>query len=169
MYCSSCGHALVPNQPFCAQCGRPVAVAPAPTVPGFGFELNGYASRLRALAVVWYIYGGFALVFGLIGVAFLDSWFNGRLHYWVHGPFPHMGMGPTLLRFAWLLVLTRSGLALAAGYGLMHRAPWGRVVAIISAFVNIVKIPFGTGLGIWTLVTLMGYRNTTLYDHVAEV
>jgi hypothetical protein len=35
--------------------------------------------------------------------------------------------------------------------------------------VSILKFPFGTALAIWTLVTLMGYRNTTLYDHVAEV
>jgi zinc-ribbon domain len=169
MYCSSCGHALVPNQPVCPQCGHAVAVASVPPVPGLGFELTSYASKLRALAVVWYIYGGFALVFGLIGVAFLDSWFNGRLHYWVHGPIPHMWFAPALIHFAWIFVVLRGGLSLAAGYGLMHREPWGRVVAIVSAFVNILKIPIGTGLAIWTLVTLMGYRNTTLYDHVAEV
>jgi len=169
MYCSACGHALVPNQPVCSQCGRPVAVAPVPPVPGFTFELTTYVSRLRALGVVWYIYGGFVTVFGLIGVAFLDSWFHGRLHYWVHGPIPHMWMGPALVHFAWLLVLVRGGLAFAAGYGLTHRTPWGRIVAIVSAFVNIVKIPIGTGIGIWTLITLMGYRNTTLYDHIAEV
>ena len=170
MYCSACGHALTPNQPVCPQCGRSVPVDPVSTAPGFGFELSGYSSRLRALAVVWYIYGGFALVFGLIGVAFLDSWLHGRFGYWIHGPLPpHLWFGPALVRFAWLLVVVRGGLALAAGYGLMHREPWGRVVAIVSAFVNIIKIPIGTGLAIWTLVTLMGYRNSTLYDHVAEV
>jgi hypothetical protein len=29
-----------------------------------------------------------------------------------------------------------------------------------------VNIPFGTGLGIWTMVVLMGYRNSTLYDQL---
>ncbi|KAA6460159.1 zinc ribbon domain-containing protein [Acidobacteria bacterium AB60] len=167
MYCSACGHALVPNQPVCPQCGRPVAVAPVVTAPGFGFELSSYAGKLRALAVVWYIYGGLTLALGLIGMAFVDSFLHGRFHYWTHGPLPPMWIGP-IIHFAWLFTLVRAGLALAAGYGLMHREPWGRVVAIVSAFFNILKIPIGTGLAIWTLVTLMGYRNTTLYDHVAE-
>jgi len=80
-----------------------------------------------------------------------------------------MWFGPAMLRFAWVFIMTRSALALIAGWGLMQRAPWGRVVAIVSAFCNILKFPFGTALAIWTLVTLMGYRNTTLYDHVVEV
>jgi hypothetical protein len=60
----------------------------------------------------------------------------------------------------------RSGLALAAGWGLMERAQWGRIVAIIAAFLCLLKVPIGTALGIWTLVTLLGYRNTTLYDQL---
>jgi hypothetical protein len=48
----------------------------------------------------------------------------------------------------------------------MVRAPWGRVLAIIAAFVNIIKFPFGTALAIWTLVMLMGYRNATLYEQL---
>jgi uncharacterized membrane protein (DUF2068 family) len=80
-----------------------------------------------------------------------------------------MWLGPALIHFVWVFVVVRAALAFAAGYGLMHREPWGRIVALVSAFVNILKFPFGTALAIWTLVTLLGYRNTTLYDHVAEV
>jgi len=169
MYCSVCGHALVPGQPVCQQCGRAVVMAPVPQVPGFQFELTSYASRLRALSVVWYIYGGLAVVSGLMGMAFADAFFQGRFQHWMRGPFPPIWLSPTIVHFIWVIVLVRAGLALAAGYGLMHRAPWGRVVAIIAAFCSIYKFPFGTALAIWTLITLMGYRNTTLYDHVAEV
>jgi hypothetical protein len=37
-------------------------------------------------------------------------------------------------------------------------------VAIVAAFLSLLKFPFGTALGIWTLVMLLGYRNTTLYQ-----
>ena len=144
-------------------------MAAVPQVPGFQFELTSYASRLRALSVVWFIYGGLVLLSGLLGLAFADAFFQGRFQRWMHGPFPPIWLSPTIVHFIWVIVIARAGLALAAGYGLMHRAPWGRVVAIISAFCSIYKFPFGTALAIWTLVTLMGYRNTTLYDHVAEV
>jgi hypothetical protein len=55
-------------------------------------------------------------------------------------------------------------MALVAGWGLWERTGWGRIVAIVAAFLNILKFPFGTALGIWTLVLLLGYRNSTLYQ-----
>jgi hypothetical protein len=64
------------------------------------------------------------------------------------------------------MLMLRSGLAFVAGWGLMERAPWGRVVAIVAAFLSILKIPFGTAIAIWTLVMLLGYRNTSLYDQL---
>jgi hypothetical protein len=48
----------------------------------------------------------------------------------------------------------------------MERTDWGRIVAIVAAFLILLKFPFGTALGIWTLVTLLGYRNTTLYQQL---
>jgi hypothetical protein len=71
-----------------------------------------------------------------------------------------------ILRFGWALIVVRSALALIAGWGLMERTQWGRLVAVAAAIVSLIKIPIGTALGIWTLVTLLGYRNTTLYDHL---
>jgi hypothetical protein len=48
----------------------------------------------------------------------------------------------------------------------MERAPWGRIVAIVAAVFSLLRFPFGTALGIWTLVVLLGYRNSTLYDQL---
>jgi hypothetical protein len=48
----------------------------------------------------------------------------------------------------------------------MERAEWGRIVAIVASFLFLLKIPVGTALGIWTLVTLLGYRNTSLYEQL---
>jgi len=172
MYCSTCGNGLVPGQAVCPQCGQPVMMAAPPQVPAFQFELAGYASKMRALSTVWYIYGGLSLVLGFMGMIWANAFFSGHgpwMHGpWAHGPFPPFWFMPTIIRFGWLYIIARSGLAIMAGYGLMERAPWGRIVAIIAAFVNIIKIPFGTALAIWTLVMLMGYRNTTLYDQLVH-
>jgi hypothetical protein len=137
----------------------------------FEFQLANYANRVRALSTVWFIYGGLGLVFGVLGMTFANSFLNGGFGMWMHGgpwgrtPFGP-NFGPAFFHFIWVMIVLRSGLAFAAGYGLMERAPWGRVVAIVAAFLSIIKIPFGTALGIWTLVTLLGYRNTTLYDQL---
>jgi hypothetical protein len=173
MFCSGCGQPVTPGQPVCAHCGRPTApvpaTAPAPPIPNIAFELANFANRVRALSTVWFIYGGLILVTGLVGLSFASSFFNGGFGPWMRGPWGHgfgPEFGPTILRFAWVMVILRASLAFVAGWGLMERAPWGRVVAIVAAFLSILKFPIGTGLAIWTLITLLGYRNTTLYDQL---
>lgn len=175
MFCSGCGQPLPAGQAVCGHCGRMAAAppaAPAPPIPNIAFELANYANRVRALSTVWFIYGGLVLVTGMIGLSFASSFFNGGFGPWMRGPWGHgafpfgPGFGPAILHFAWVMVILRAALAFVAGWGLMERAPWGRVVAIVAAFLSILKIPFGTALAIWTLVTLLGYRNTTLYDQL---
>jgi hypothetical protein len=166
MYCSACGQALAPGQPACPQCGRPSAAVPIPPVPNFGFQLAAYANRVKALSTVWFIYGGLSLALGIMGLTFASAFLNGHFGPWMHGPVNPRWFGPAVIHFAWVMIFVRSGLAFAAGWGLMERQPWGRVVAVVAAFLNILKIPFGTALAIWTLVMLLGYRNTTLYDQL---
>jgi hypothetical protein len=171
MYCSACGQALVPGQPVCPQCGRPIAPA-VPPVPNFDFQLNTYAGRIRALSIVWFIWGALSLALGAAGLIFANAWLNGSFGPWMHGPWSHGApfgpqLGAAILRFTWGFIIVRAALALLAGWGLMERTQWGRVVAIAAAFINLIKIPIGTGIGIWTLVTLLGYRNTTLYDRLS--
>jgi len=170
MYCSGCGQAIEAGQGFCTQCGRPVA-APVPAVPGLQFQLESYAGKVKALSVVWFIYAGLALVAGIMGMAFASALFSGRLGPWMHGPwahspFPPEFFGPALLQFAWIFLIGRVALALVAAWGLMEHTQWGRIVAIVAAFLSLLKFPFGTALGIWTLVVLMGYRNSSLYEQL---
>lgn len=173
MFCSGCGQTLAPGQPFCAQCGRPSAVV-VPPVPGLEFQLAGYAGRVRALSVVWFIYAGLSLMMGFAGLAFAHAfmagapwmhgpWTNGP---WMHGPLPPNLFGPALMHLAWAAITVRALLAAAAAWGLMERTPWGRVVAIVAAVLSLLRFPFGTALGIWTLVVLLGYRNSTLYEQL---
>ncbi len=67
------------------------------------------------------------------------------------GPGPEI-FAPMILGFGWTLLVVRSGLALMAAWGLYERSSWGRIVAIVAAFLSLLKFPFGTAIGIWTLV-----------------
>jgi len=170
MYCSGCGQVLTPGQTTCPQCGRP-AVAPVPAVPGLAYQLESYAGKVKALSIVWFVYAALSVAWGLAGLAFAGMVFSGQFGPWMngpwsHGPFPPGMLGPALMRFAWIAILVRAGLALAAGWGLYEHAQWGRIVAIVAAILCLLKFPLGTALGIWTLVVLLGYRNTTLYEQL---
>lgn len=167
MFCSGCGNALAPGQAFCAQCGRPSA-AVIPPIPGLQFQLQAYAGKIRILAIFWFIYAGIALLTGFAGMAFLHSFFSGTFGPWMNnnGPLPPRFLGPFLLQFIWVFLIARVALAVCAGWGLMQHAPWGRMVAIVAAIFSLLKFPFGTAMGIWTLVMLLGYRNGTLYEQL---
>jgi hypothetical protein len=140
-------------------------------VPGLQFQLQSYADRVKTLGIVWLIYAAVALLTGIAGLAFANAILSGHFAPWMDGPWmrgPRLPMwfGPTILRFAWVALLVRVGLAAVAGWGLLERAQWARVVAIVAAILCMLKFPFGTAMGIWTLVTLLGYRNSTLYDQL---
>ncbi len=169
MFCSGCGQALVPGQGICPQCGRP-ATAPVPPIPGMQFQLETYAGKIKALSVVWFIYAGLAALTGFMGIAFANAFLSGRFGWmhgpWGHGPFAPEWMFPGMLHFVWVTLVARVALAFLAGWGLMERTQWGRIVAIVAAFLCLLKFPFGTAIGIWTLVVLLGYRNATLYEQL---
>jgi hypothetical protein len=165
MFCSGCGHALVVGQPVCPQCGRP-AVAPVPPIPGMAFLVDAYARKIKTLGLFWFIYAGWRLLGGLSGMAFLHAFSN--RHFWFLGGGPWHGpwFWPAFMPFIWFSLAVTAGLALAAGWGLMERAPWGRFVALVAAFLNILHPLFGTALAIFTLVLLLGYRNNALYGQL---
>jgi hypothetical protein len=165
MFCSGCGQALGPGQAFCAACGRP-AVGVIPPVPGFEFQLENYAGKVKTLSILWYVYAGLTLILGFAAISFLHAFFNGALGNLMHGPPPPAWLAPLILRFAIPAILLRSALAFAAGWGLMDRSSWGRIMAIVAAILSLLKFPFGTALGIWTLVMLLGYRNARLYEQL---
>jgi hypothetical protein len=44
---------------------------------------------------------------------------------------------------------------LLAGYGLLTRKPWARVLAIVVGILGLLNFPVGTAIGIYTLWVLM--------------
>jgi hypothetical protein len=165
MFCSGCGQQLAPGQGICARCGRPLAGA-IPPVPGFEFQLENYAGKLRTLSILWFAYAAVAFLTSFMALSFAHAFFSGEFGNFGHGPMPPPWIGPMITHFAIPFIFLRASLAVAAGFGLMERSQWGRVVAIVAAILSLLRFPFGTALGIWTLVMLLGYRNTTLYNQL---
>ena len=50
----------------------------------------------------------------------------------------------------------------------MNRKPWGRTFAIVLAILQLIKIPFGTALGVYTLWVLAPAASGAEYDAIAE-
>jgi hypothetical protein len=167
MFCSGCGRELEAGQGLCTQCGRVTAPLTPPVVaaPAFEYELARYASKIRVLGILWLVWAGLSLLMGIAGLSFLHAFFNGGFGPWAQNQhmFPDW-FGAALIHFALTMVILRAVVCAVAAWGLLERTQWGRIMAIIASVICMLKIPFGTALGIATLVILLGYRNSTLYD-----
>ena len=84
------------------------------------------------------------------------------------------GWSPEGPGLAWLVpviavaTVVSASLAAFAGWSLLTRQSWGRVVAIVAAFFALLKFPFGTVLGIYTLVVLLRRGAAEEYEALAN-
>ncbi|MGI9175643.1 MAG: hypothetical protein ACR2GR_10040 [Rhodothermales bacterium] len=54
-----------------------------------------------------------------------------------------------------LLIWALSLPSLLAGYGLLKRRSWARVLTLVLGFLNLFNLPFGTALGIYSFWVLL--------------
>ena len=160
MFCDACGAALQPGQGYCTRCGKQVI---GPVVAGGG----RVARHAHLLGILWIAYSAVTLIGGVALMV---------ISHTVFGPFgiPHMpGGGPPifvrpLLSAIGILLLVKAGLGIGAGWGIMQREGWARVLAIVLGVSALFSIPFGTALGIYTLWVLASPNAGAEYEALAR-
>lgn len=141
MFCDQCG-AQVPDQArFCQSCGKAFGgAAVLPTAQG------RVARHVRIVAILWLILSGFRLLSALtlMGLGRGGMYIPG-MPFFVHRILSGIGF----------LFLVGAALGLAAGWGLLQREAWARMLAIVIGALNVFDPPFGTAIGIYTLWVLL--------------
>lgn len=66
--------------------------------------------------------------------------------------------------FIGTMVLVLSAPGLVAGWGLLNRKRWARLLTIVLGFLNIANVPFGTLLGAYTLYVLMSDESRIYFE-----
>ncbi|MFQ5695298.1 MAG: zinc-ribbon domain-containing protein [Terriglobia bacterium] len=156
MYCTHCGAQLQPAATFCAACGKPVAMAQTPK-PG-----SRLVHHLRLMGVLWIGLSALRLLGALCVILVAVFIFSqGR---W-EGP---VNLVSGILWACGVFLLLLAGAGLAAGWGLLERAPWARSIALAAAAVSLIDIPFGTALGVYTLWLLLPAEAADDYDRLAR-
>jgi hypothetical protein len=143
MFCDGCGTAVPDTAGFCPVCGK----ALARMLPADG----RLAGHVRRLGILWLAISAFRMLPGLT----LLSW---------------LGPGPHFLPFRTVggVFLGAAVLGLIAGWGLLERQPWARLLAIVLACFSLFEVPFGTALGIYTLCILAPSRSEEEYRVLAS-
>jgi hypothetical protein len=163
MFCSVCGKQAVPGETVCANCHAPFAVAGVPagypaSPPQPGHPVYAVPSRVprhvQILGILWAIRGAMSFLGWVIAVPFLTG-FSGRFGHHGFGPWDVFHGAPFWIAFVTAFVVFHAALSLVTAYALLTRQPWGRVLAIVAAILALMSIPFGTALGIYTLIILL--------------
>jgi hypothetical protein len=126
--------------------------------PAYGMAVADAERRQRVrqnaqpLGITWILYGAYRMIAGLVAVFVVHRLAYGGIFNDAPPFLPHL-MSSLVPVIATISVVM--GLAgLLVGYGLLARQPWGRVLGIVFGVVALLKIPFGTALGIYTLWVL---------------
>jgi zinc-ribbon domain len=171
MFCDHCGASITAGQNFCSQCGKQLVAEVHPHVQEPGFRparaaLPPFATRVerhtRILAILWL---AVSIFFGVIPAFWFFFGSSIAMHFI---PFP---MRAFLLPIAGIIgaLLAAGGVAgIVAGWGLLKYRPWARVLALVLGVIALVRIPFGTVLGIYTLWVLLPAESEQEYRRLAR-
>jgi hypothetical protein len=159
MYCDGCGATIEGRQKFCSKCGKPIAgVSSMPAPMG---AANRIAANLKVVAILWMVLSVITcLIPGLFLILSADvaaNFFPPDVPAFV---FP-------LLHGIGIFLLCGAAIGLLAGWGLLEGQPWARMLAIVLAFLNLLHIPFGTALGIYTLWVLLPAQSEAEYRQLS--
>lgn len=152
MYCNHCGSPLAAGQQVCGRCGNAVA----------GVIPSRISQHLTLMGILWIAYSvlhaiGGAVLYVLSGTLFASERIMGPNSSFLH---------PLMMVIA-IFLLVKGAIGAVAGFGLIARQDWARVLALIAAVISLINIPFGTALGIYTLWVLMPNESAAEYDRLA--
>ena len=172
MFCDKCGAAIGSGAQFCSSCGKAVvATSPAPQAATVASApVDGRVQRhIQILASLWLASGILRLVevcwIFIAGqmLPFLAGWgMPGQNGNW---PFNWLPFG--LYSIGGALAIFGIG-HLVLAWGLFQREPWARVLGLVLGILALLRPPFGTALGIYTLWVLLPERSGQEYERLAH-
>ena len=115
--------------------------------------------HIKIIGILWIVFG----IFSLIGALFLFSLLFGV------SLIPDMGeIAPGILRFVAIFIggfLALLGIPkIVGGLGLLRQQEWARILILAVSFLSLINIPFGTALGIYSIIVLFNKETSKVFQ-----
>jgi hypothetical protein len=81
-------------------------------------------------------------------------------------PMELVALVPIVLSFVAFFVTIVSILGIVAAAAVLKRKEWGRVLLLVVSFFNLLRIPLGTALGIYSIWVLLNNETVRLFNPV---
>jgi hypothetical protein len=124
-------------------------------------------AHVHLLGILWLAMSAFNAVGGLI-LCVLGNTLFAHLHEMGAPPEVPTGFLSALVSTLGTIVLAKAAVGFFAGWGLLHREPWARIVALVLSFISLFNIPFGTAIGVYTMWVLLPGASQQEYDALIQ-
>ena len=163
MFCDGCGGAVQPGQAFCSHCGKQIVGSVTALQPRRG----RVQEHVHLLGIIWLAISAFNAVGGVV-LYILANTLLAHLHEMGAPPEAPTGFLRPLLSVVAILILAKAACGFITGWGLLHREPWARTMALVMAFISLFNIPFGTAVGVYTMWVLLPGQSQLEYETLLE-
>lgn len=161
MFCDRCGAELHAAQRFCGSCGKPAGIAMVQA------STEGRVARhLQTLAILWFAASALNLIGAVVLIILGNTLFAHHMER-IHPPWVFPGFLQALFTCLGFIVLIKALAGFAAGWGLLERQSWARLLTLVLAFISLINIPLGTALGIYSLWVLLARGADEEYRRLA--
>ncbi len=144
------------GEPRCGRCGKAVLGLIA-------LRRSRVRDHIRLVGILWMAYSALHVVGGVVLLIIAQTIF-GRVIHIPNGPPPEITvwLRPLLPYIGWL-IRAKAAAGFIAGWGLLQRQDWARIVALVVGFVALLNVPIGTALGVYTLWVLLPSQSDDEY------
>ena len=114
--------------------------------------------HVKVIGVLWIILG--ALCLCLAFFAFLVFFGVAQI--------PNVDIEPGILRLIGIIASSFLGLIglpqIIGGLGLIQHKEWARILVLVVSFISLFHVPFGTALGIYSMIVLFNPETVRLFQ-----
>jgi hypothetical protein len=159
MFCDGCGAIVQPGQAFCSKCGKQI-LGPITAMPS---QVGRVEQHIHLLGILWLAMSAFNAIGGLVVILIGNTLFA-HMHEMGVPPQVPRGFLTALMTTIGIFILAKAAVGFLAGWGLLQRESWGRIIALVLAFISLFNVPFGTAIGVYTLWVLLPGPSQKEYD-----
>ena len=118
--------------------------------------------HVKVVGILWIVWGALGLIIGLFVASLL---IGAGLIAKIEGGEPEaLSILTIIATFITGLFLILSLPDIIVGIGILKHQQWGRILGFILAALNLLSIPFGTALGIYTLYVLLSPEGQAIFE-----
>jgi len=100
-------------------------------------------------------------------IAWISPLIRGQFYRHNDLPLEFFNFIPLIICTFAAILFVASIVGIIGGIGVLKRKEWGRILTLIISFLNLLHIPIGTALGVYTLWVLMNDQSVKIFNPTA--